>query len=65
VLIPGSQTCCRPAKTARAARIFTIFESQGLIVIRRGSLGGTFVAQPDLSWVSHTLAPVLTLSKAP
>jgi DNA-binding FadR family transcriptional regulator len=42
-----------------------LLEAQGLVVIRRGSLGGIFVAQPDLSNLSHTIAPVLTLSKAP
>jgi DNA-binding FadR family transcriptional regulator len=42
-----------------------ILEAEGLIVIRRGSLGGIFVAQPNLWNLSNILAPVLTLSKAP
>jgi GntR family transcriptional regulator, transcriptional repressor for pyruvate dehydrogenase complex len=42
-----------------------ILEAQGLVAIRRGSHGGIFVTQPDLSNLSHSLAPVLTLAKAP
>ncbi|PQP16543.1 DNA-binding transcriptional regulator, FadR family [Rhodococcus jostii] len=42
-----------------------LLEAQGLVVIKRGSHGGIFVAQPDLSSLSHGIAPVLTLSKAP
>jgi GntR family transcriptional repressor for pyruvate dehydrogenase complex len=42
-----------------------LLEAQGLVVIRRGSHGGIFVAQPNLSNLSHNIAPVLTLSKAP
>jgi GntR family transcriptional repressor for pyruvate dehydrogenase complex len=42
-----------------------LLEAQGLIVIKRGSHGGIFVAQPNLSNLGHTIAPVLTLSKAP
>jgi DNA-binding FadR family transcriptional regulator len=42
-----------------------LLEAQGLIVIRRGSHGGILVAQPNLSNLSHNIAPVLTLSKAP
>ena len=71
-LPPGSQLPSEPDLIAQSGlgratvrEAIRLLESQGLIVIRRGSLGGIFVAQPDLSWVSHTLAPVLTLSKAP
>ena len=42
-----------------------ILEAQGLITIKRGSRGGIFVTRPNLSSLSGTLAPVLTLSKAP
>ena len=42
-----------------------LLEAQGLVVIKRGSHGGIFVARPDLSNLSHSSAPVLTLSKAP
>ena len=35
------------------------------MIIRRGSHGGLFVAQPNLSNLSANVAPVLTLSKAP
>jgi GntR family transcriptional repressor for pyruvate dehydrogenase complex len=42
-----------------------LLEAQGLVVIKRGSHGGIFVARPDLSNLSHSIAPVLTLSKAP
>ncbi|HEY1702487.1 MAG TPA: FCD domain-containing protein [Trebonia sp.] len=71
-LQPGSQLPSEPELIAQSGlgratvrEAIRLLESQGLIVIRRGSLGGIFVAQPDLSRVSHTLAPVLTLSKAP
>lgn len=42
-----------------------ILEAQGLVVIRRGSNGGIFVAQPDPSTLGRTLAPMLTLANAP
>ncbi|WP_164478753.1 FadR/GntR family transcriptional regulator [Mycolicibacterium stellerae] len=42
-----------------------LLEAEGLVVIRRGSHGGIFVAQPNLSNLSANIAPVLTLSKAP
>jgi GntR family transcriptional repressor for pyruvate dehydrogenase complex len=42
-----------------------LLEAEGLVVIRRGSHGGLFVAQPNLSNLSANIAPVLTLSKAP
>jgi DNA-binding FadR family transcriptional regulator len=42
-----------------------LLEAEGLVIIRRGSHGGLFVAQPNLSNLSANIAPVLTLSKAP
>jgi GntR family transcriptional repressor for pyruvate dehydrogenase complex len=42
-----------------------LLESEGLIEIRRGSLGGIFVGKPDGSGLSRSLALVLTLSKTP
>ena len=42
-----------------------LLEAEGLVIIRRGSHGGLFVAQPNLSNLSANVAPVLTLSKAP
>jgi GntR family transcriptional repressor for pyruvate dehydrogenase complex len=42
-----------------------LLESEGLIEIRRGSLGGIFVGHPDGSGLSRSLALVLTLSKTP
>jgi GntR family transcriptional repressor for pyruvate dehydrogenase complex len=42
-----------------------ILEAEGLLMVKRGSNGGIFVATPDLSKLSHSLAPLLTLSKAP
>jgi GntR family transcriptional repressor for pyruvate dehydrogenase complex len=71
-LEPGSQLPSEPDLIAQSGlgratvrEAIRILEGQGLITIRRGSRGGMFVAQPDLSSLSHTLAPVLTLSKAP
>ena len=71
-LEPGSQLPSEPDLIAQSGlgratvrEAIRILEGQGLIVIKRGSRGGMFVAQPDLSSLSHTLAPVLTLSKAP
>jgi GntR family transcriptional repressor for pyruvate dehydrogenase complex len=42
-----------------------VLEAQGLVVIRRGSNGGIFVAHPDPSTLGRTLAPMLTLANAP
>jgi GntR family transcriptional repressor for pyruvate dehydrogenase complex len=42
-----------------------ILEAEGLIVIRRGAHGGIFVSQPDVSSLSRSVAPFLTLSQAP
>jgi GntR family transcriptional repressor for pyruvate dehydrogenase complex len=71
-LEPGSQLPSEPELIAQSGlgratvrEAIRLLESQGLVVIRRGSLGGIFVAKPDLSSLSHMLAPVLTLSKAP
>ncbi|MFC7362456.1 FadR/GntR family transcriptional regulator [Nocardioides astragali] len=71
-LEPGSQLPSEPELIAQSGlgratvrEAIRILEGQGLIMIKRGSRGGMFVAQPDLSSLSHTLAPVLTLSKAP
>jgi GntR family transcriptional regulator, transcriptional repressor for pyruvate dehydrogenase complex len=69
---PGSALPSEPELIAQSGlgratvrEAIRLLEAQGLIVIRRGSHGGIFVAQPDLSNLSHSLAPMLTLSKAP
>lgn len=71
-LAPGSALPSEPELIAQSGlgratvrEAIRLLEAQGLIVIRRGSHGGIFVAQPNLSNLSHSLAPVLTLSKAP
>lgn len=71
-MLPGSPLPSEPELIAQSGlgratvrEAIRLLEAQGLIVIRRGSHGGIFVAQPDLSNISHSLAPVLTLSKAP
>lgn len=71
-LEPGSQLPSEPELIAQSGlgratvrEAIRLLEAQGLVVIRRGSHGGIFVAQPNLSNLSHSLAPVLTLSKAP
>ncbi|WP_410673695.1 FadR/GntR family transcriptional regulator [Amycolatopsis sp. cmx-4-68] len=71
-LEPGSQLPSEPELISQSGlgratvrEAIRLLEAQGLVVIRRGSHGGIFVAQPNLSNLSHTLAPVLTLSKAP
>jgi GntR family transcriptional regulator, transcriptional repressor for pyruvate dehydrogenase complex len=71
-LEPGSPLPSEPEIIAQSGlgratvrEAIRLLEAQGLIVIRRGSHGGIFVAQPNLSNISHSLAPVLTLSKAP
>lgn len=71
-LEPGSPLPSEPELIAQSGlgrgtvrEAIRILETKGLVVIRRGSHGGIFVSQPDLSDLSHSLAPVLTLSKAP
>lgn len=71
-LEPGSQLPSEPELISQSGlgratvrEAIRLLEAQGLVVIRRGSHGGIFVAQPDLSTLSHTIAPMLTLSKAP
>jgi GntR family transcriptional regulator, transcriptional repressor for pyruvate dehydrogenase complex len=42
-----------------------LLESEGLIEIRRGALGGIFVREPDGTALTRSLALVMTMSKAP
>lgn len=42
-----------------------LLEAEGLITIKRGPQGGITVRRPDLSKLSRSLAPFLTLSEAP
>ncbi|MEV7225535.1 MULTISPECIES: FCD domain-containing protein [Polymorphospora] len=42
-----------------------LLEAEGLIAIKRGPQGGVTVQRPDLSRLSRSLAPFLTLSEAP
>ncbi|WP_433046361.1 FadR/GntR family transcriptional regulator [Dactylosporangium sp. CS-033363] len=42
-----------------------LLEAEGLIAIKRGPQGGVTVRRPDLSGLSRSLAPFLTLSEAP
>jgi GntR family transcriptional repressor for pyruvate dehydrogenase complex len=42
-----------------------LLESEGLIEIRRGALGGIFVMQPDGTALTRSLALVMTMSKTP
>lgn len=42
-----------------------LLEAEGLITIKRGPHGGVTVRRPDVSRLSRSLAPILTLSEAP
>ena len=42
-----------------------LLEAEGLIAIKRGPQGGVVVRRPDLSGLSRSLAPFLTLTEAP
>lgn len=42
-----------------------LLEAEGLIAIKRGPHGGVTVRRPDVSRLSRSLAPILTLSEAP
>jgi GntR family transcriptional repressor for pyruvate dehydrogenase complex len=65
--LPSEPELIASSRLGRASvrEALRLLESEGLIEIRRGSLGGIFVGHPDGSGLSRSLALVLTLSKTP
>ena len=65
--LPSEVELTRQSGLGRATvrEALRLLESEGLIAIRRGVQGGIEVTRPNLSQLSHSLAPILTLSEAP
>jgi GntR family transcriptional regulator, transcriptional repressor for pyruvate dehydrogenase complex len=65
--LPSEVELTRESGLGRATvrEALRLLESEGLIAIRRGVQGGIEVTRPNLSQLSHSLAPILTLSEAP
>lgn len=65
--LPSEVDLTRQSGLGRATvrEALRLLESEGLIIIRRGAQGGIEVTRPDPSQLSHSLAPILTLSEAP
>lgn len=65
--LPSEADLVRDSGLGRATvrEALRLLEAEGLIAIRRGPQGGISVRRPDMSRLSHSIAPILTLTESP
>jgi GntR family transcriptional regulator, transcriptional repressor for pyruvate dehydrogenase complex len=66
-VLPSEAELVRDSGLGRATvrEALRLLEAEGLILIKRGPQGGISVRRPDLSRLSNSIAPILTLTASP